>query len=423
MGVFANIVAKSAAPSGGGVFASAAQDQAKPPSGIQGVAQGAAKGSIKGIAQGLSGLTSLGGTIESGLDQTLGRVGNIVTGKGNIPTNTAQGAKTAATAIDTFANQPGLHSNGTAENVGDVIGQAADLTIGPPGKLVSKGAELASETGGKVVSDIAAARAASTAEKENAKIVDMVSPKLSPTETARAIARKDVGTTNTGVLGNIKLGVDATAQKIGDTVKKYVPDLNLKGSISDNIEKIKTAAYDSVKQLASQVEKDGRNIAIPLREVASKIDNAIKDPAIKIALQDSGYERRVASLKDEAMNIMRKNGGNPSGILQSTKEFDNLVERVFPHLYDKEFSSARSAVKVIRDAMSDAVDKALPDTAYRAARQEQSRLFSAIENMSEKAVGEIGTNTIQRSIENNPLVKGAVGVAKKAIPFGIGSHL
>lgn len=59
-------------------------------------------------------LVRTGGLIESGLDQTLGRVGNAISGHGFTPTTTGQQAQATANQIDAGADQTGIGGLGTA---------------------------------------------------------------------------------------------------------------------------------------------------------------------------------------------------------------------------------------------------------------------------------------------------------------------
>lgn len=125
-------------PSGLGSFATAGKNLAAIPVGVRDLAQGSAKGAIRGIDQGLSGLTSLGGGVESALDQTLGRGANVLAGKGNVPTKTGQSAQVAAAQLNAAANIPALTYKDNSEKVGGVIGQIADLLVTPPGGKAAK---------------------------------------------------------------------------------------------------------------------------------------------------------------------------------------------------------------------------------------------------------------------------------------------
>lgn len=246
------------------------------------------------------------------------------------------------------------------------------------------------------------------------QIVQDVSPKMSAAETASAITKQ--GTEKVGVLRRTVLKASKAVQDVANTVKQYVPDFKPGGLLTDNIEKVQTAVSKSVSDLAKQVETDGKNIAIPIREVTSKIDKAMQAPEVRIALKGTQYEKSVEAFGEEVGTIMTKNGGTPSGLLKSTQEFDGLVKKVYPNLYDKDFSPVRSAVKVIRDAMNDTVDKALPDTAYQATRKIQSKLITAIDNMAERAASgpdkEIGTTVIERAgatITKHPVLSSVLG--------------
>ena len=324
-----------------------------------------------------------------------------------------------ATAADTL---PQINTTGTDVAL-SAAGTAADIasfgTYGAGTKAMSAGKlakTLAQEpslvkAAGSVVSSIGE----SQAKKEVAKIAEVVGPKLTPTSAAKALVKQ--GTKKVGLLRRTVLNPSSKTQSIVSAVKKFVPDFNPKGLLSDNIEKTRRAVSKSVSELAIRVEKEGKNIAIPIREVESKIKNALQVPEIRIAMKGSQYERAVTDLSNEAVSIMKKNGGNAAGILRSTKEFDSLVEKVFPNLYDKDFSAVRSAVKVIRDAMNETVDKALPEAVYSSTRNMQSKLITAIENMSEKAVSgsekELGTTPLSRfgeAIRKHPVLSGAATI-------------
>lgn len=73
---------------------------------------GGVVGAVKGITQPL---VNAGAAIESGLDETLGRAGNIVAGRGNVPTQT--GAKSFAETMTAPV--------GTAQKAGAVVGDVA----------------------------------------------------------------------------------------------------------------------------------------------------------------------------------------------------------------------------------------------------------------------------------------------------------
>lgn len=88
-------------------------------------------------------LVRTGGLIESGLDQTLGRVGNAITGHGFTPTNTGGEAQQAANKIDSGADQTGAGQLGTA------VGTVAPYFIPGAGEEagVAKGTGLLAKAG------------------------------------------------------------------------------------------------------------------------------------------------------------------------------------------------------------------------------------------------------------------------------------
>lgn len=85
----------------------------------------------------ISPLVRTGGMIESGLDQTAGRVINAAEGKGFTPTNSGQQAQQAASDIQDAAPKS------TAGSIGDVIGTIAPYFMGTgEGEAAAKAASL-----------------------------------------------------------------------------------------------------------------------------------------------------------------------------------------------------------------------------------------------------------------------------------------
>ena len=57
------------------------------------------------------------------------------------------------------------------------------------------------------------------------------------------------------------------------------------------------------------------------------------------------------------------------------------------------------------------------------AHKNMSHLYNARDNIIDKTQRNLGKNKLQEAAENNPVVKAGIGIAKKAIPFGVGAHL
>lgn len=358
MGVFQNISGTSTAQpasGGGGIFSQIVQKAQTPkittsgidispanvqkartqiPNAIKDVATGAAKGAIKGGVDLASIPTSLGGAIETGLDQTVGRIGNLVAGKGAVPTNTAAGPQKVTSALENFRNQPGLASKNTAEGVGNVIGQAADLLVGPPGSLAEKGtqagvdlAKTGLETGAQKVGQIAENRA-------EGKLTEALTPRI----------------------------VGKGYEKAGALGKLNEPTLfNSAGVAGDQLDTVKNAIL-SVKNVAGVLGKKVGDIVNTgsgqITKNVNRIRNTISEYSDKVVrpfIQKSGANYNFADLK-KALEIAK-----PASELEGPERatYNKVRQRVLTAIADKVGPDVKN-VRSLADMRSKAVDGVIP---------------------------------------------------------------
>lgn len=283
------------------------------------------------------------------------------------------------------------------------------------GELASKGVPTAITAGEQALN---AAKTAITgtpeeiAAKQTAKIVDMVSPKLTAKESAQALATR--GGTKTGILGTIKANIDPAVQRIADTVSQFVPDFNPKASLVENINATKGAIGTIAQDLKSKVIASGKDAIYSFKELGSTLKNVEKPTMIAA---DQTLNRAYDLVVNKAMDIARSTGGKVSDLLPMRQELDSFIEKQFPNLYSSEtLTPMRQAVKGIRNAITDFTINHLPsDVGMRESYMQQTHLFDAVENMSEKAASgatkEVGTNAIQRAAAAHP-------TATKVIKYG-----
>ncbi len=298
-----------------------------------------------------------------------------------------------------------------------------------PAQVIGAGNTKAAELA--IPADIGANAAVAAKTASNAsKIVDMVSPKLTAAESADALAAR--GGTKTGILGTIKANIDPSVKRIADAVKANVPDFSPSKSLVQNINATKSAVSSLATDLKSKVVASGKDVIYPIKELKSALTN-VERPTLIAA--DSTLNKAYDLVISKAVEIARDNGGKVSSLLDARQELDSFIGKQFPNLYSSDtLTPMRQAIKGIRNAMTDFTAEHLPDDVnLHDALTTQSRLLTAIENMSEKAASgvskEIGTNVIERAttaIKNHPVVAGAgaaalYGAAKK-IPI-VGSVL
>lgn len=146
----------------------------------------------------------------------------------------------------------------------------------------------------------------------------------------------------------------------------------------------------------------------PIRELAARM-SAAEEP---ISLRGTPFEKQIKPLKQAAVKLAEESGGKISGLLDARKAFDDLVEKTYPNLYDKENAPMRNAVVAIRDAMNQYIEENLPTgVGYRESLQKQRALYNAMENLLTKVHEEHGMTGIGRRLtrfaKDHPYISGA----------------
>lgn len=334
---------------------------------LKDVAIGAGKSLIRGTRDVASGIQSLG-------KGTAGLFG-VDTSNSNdeissIDNNTPEGAQV----------NDELQSKSRGEQVGGALETVGELGAG----LVTKGPEALTK-----------ATQAYDAYKE-AKVgkdaLEVVTPKLSKLDTEKALA-EGRGETK-GILRKTAIAPDKRLLEVADATKGIVK----KGaSGADNINAVKTALNNEAESLKSQIKSVDHPYSF--KELNAKLSN-IEEP---ISLKGTPFEKQIGAVKQAAMDIAKKKGGNISSLLDSRKEFDALVSKEYPNLYDKENAPMRNAITSIRNAMNDFIEKNLPEgNNYRDSLRKQSLFYDAIDNIAGKSAGEVGGNIITNTIRKYP---------------------
>lgn len=337
----------------------------------------------------------------------------------SLPSNLDVGLNVAGTAADVLT--AGTYGSATKGM------KAGELALKEP--TIVTGAKIAGKeitnTVDKVAQHIAEESAKKTVAKDAEKIAEQVAPKLNVAKTAEAI--KSQGTTKTGIFRKIKLVASPYTQKVVDTIQKFVPDFKPKGNLTENIPVVKDAVYKMASDLKQKVVESGKDIIYPFQELEKKMNAIPRDISIKA---EPTLSRYFELAKKAALDLAKETGGTVSGLFDARKAFDQVVEKEIPNLYDKAYSPLRTAITGIRNAMTDFTAQHLPsELGFKESLQHQSRLFSAIDNMAEKAAAgaekEVGTNVLDRTIalvKKHPLASTlgagwALSEIRKYLPF------
>jgi hypothetical protein len=315
------------------------------------------------------------------------------------------------------ADTAGAGAFGKTASGARFLPQAADI-LGDTGKMTAKKALPSLVSGApEATANILKRAVSGTAEQQAAKavdkIVETVAPKLTDKESREALAVR--GGTKTGILRTIKTNVDPVVQRIAQTVQKYVSDFNTSKSLVENINATKTAVGSMADNLKQAVVASGKDRIYSFKELGSTLRGIEKSPQLV-----GDAEKTYGKVIDKALDIAKENGGKISDLFQARKDFDAYISKVFPDLYSSDrLTPMRSAIKDIRNAMTDFTARNLPeDVKLKEGLTHQSHLLEAIENMSAKAASgdqkEIGTNVLVRAgsaIKNHPVAGAFGGIA------------
>lgn len=250
------------------------------------------------------------------------------------------------------------------------------------------------------------------AEKETSNVVKALTPSLTKLELQDMVA---AGKGTVGKFGtpSVDFTKDPNFMKMVDATKgivkgkSAVEDVNsLRGAISTEASSLQKSIADS-----TAIKINGK--AVPLKydsaELASRLDN-VEEP---ISIRGTPFEKQVKPIKEAAKRIAAGKGDSVSGLLDARKEFDALVEKTYPNLYDKESAPMRNAITSIRSEMNQFIEDKLPKgSTFRQSLEKQRQFYNAIDNLLTKVHAEHGTPGILRSMQNfsqeHPVATGAI---------------
>ncbi len=225
------------------------------------------------------------------------------------------------------------------------------------------------------------------------------------------------GLEKSGIFGNISQPVGTQTYKVTEATLRNVPNFNRLGTYTEKLNAVNSANQRLAEKLAKDVVENGDDILYPYRELASKM-KAI-EPPIQIRA-DNTQLRQYQIAQQSALKLAQDNGGKISGLFKARKEFDALVEKEFPTLYDRENAPMRQAITDIRKVMNETIEQSLKGRGvdYSGSLKEQMYLYDAREALASKAYNELGTNSLQRLGQQYP---GVTGALNKAGLVGLGA--
>lgn len=345
------------------------------------------------IAGGLGDVVHRGLELIPGVKSVEGLIGKGVTAAAN----TGVGKSIIGAGESAAAAHPELAKDlGAVGNIAGVVGAftgagaAKEAIGGAVGKAIGKDAL------GSVVADVA--------------------PDLSGKGAAAAAAKG--GVKKSGLFGTIGKTATTGDKDIAQAVVDNVPGFSKMNTFADKLNATRTAVYDMADKLKQAVVQSGKDRIYPFQELAKAIDGVDMPFAIK---SDQVLERQFNLAREAALKIAQDKGGTISSLFDARKEFDQLVEKQFPTLYDRANAPMRDAITGVRNAMNDFIEHHLPaGNGFKQSLQQQSRLFRAIENMAPKATKEIGSNRFSRFAGRHPKSSGLLKTGAKYAAGGVG---
>lgn len=360
-----------------------------------------------------------GRTVIGAAKDIIGQVPKFIKSAVNVPLNLYQGATGqemttmsgddgVTTYQQDFQNKtlPAVESGqesplgATARTVGEVVSGGADVL----------GAETLAEKGIKTAEKLASPfidkSLATNASKEALKVV---TPELTAKETEQALSEGRGKTSK--ILGKTTIQPNKRLTDVAKSVEGVVSKSN---TGAQNISNIKTALGKEADTLAKSIE----NVKQPVSDKGVKtfLDNVEKPIEIEA---DATQSRKFDITKNALTRIIAKNEKTVSGLLKSRKEFDALVSKEFPNLYDRANAPWRSAVTGMRNALNDAIEANLPDGfGYKESLRKQSLMYEAIDNIAGSSGEEIGTNRFTRFGQRHPIITKTVKVAGGSVVAG-----
>lgn len=332
--------------------------------------------------------------------------GNIALGVGGGEVATApaedlvkQGVKTGIKTGAIFGGaqgaSTGLQNNESTKKI------AEDTAIGAGTGAV--GGAVLGAVGGKIGQKI-------TQTSED-RALEIISPKLTSTEKEAAVTS---GRTKTsGLFNSIKVTPDKQTKEAAKVVADIVKPNK---TLSENVNLVRGAISEEANALKQKIGTV--NHPYTFKELNSKLASVDKPISIK---SDATLSKQFDLVRQAFMDIAKKNGGDVSSLLDSRKEFDQLVDKEFPNLYDRENAPMRNAITSIRNEVNNFIEDNLPnDVSYKDSLKKQSLMYHAIDNMGTKAKDEVGTNSLNRFSKRNPAFTKGAGYVGYATAAGIG---
>jgi hypothetical protein len=286
-----------------------------------------------------------------------------------------------------------------SEKAGKIIGTGVQMLapmLGARQGMAAAGSKVLEKTGIKGFME----------SRAQGKVIAALTPKMTPSELEEAAKS---GQTVKSMFGTPKVDMTKNKQfmKTAETVKDLVKG---KSSIED-VNSVRNALSKEAETLQARVKSSDHPYTF--KELQTALSN-VEEP---ISLRGTAFEKQIKPIKQAAMDIAKKNGGTVSSLFDSRKEFDALVDRTYPNLYESESAPMRNAITGIRRAMNDFIEANLPEgSGFKDSLEKQKTYYDAIDYIATKVPEEVKKGSLLKRTVKNPLFQmGATAIGASAL--------
>lgn len=124
-------------------------------------------------------------------------------------------------------------------------------------------------------------------------------------------------------------------------------------------------------------------------------------------------DEKIQNLQNAIFKIIQDNPKDTQGLLQTRQQFDSLVKKDYPHLYEQGMTPTKQYITGLRETLNDFTAKQLPEgklpngVGFRDALQNQHQLINVRDEMTQKFVREYpqGSSNLSRFAKEHPGVR------------------
>lgn len=239
--------------------------------------------------------------------------------------------------------------------------------------------------------------------KQAQAILDLVSPRLTPSVAAEAKV-----TNPQGVLGTIREVVPQRVKDVAGAVQNIV---NPSKSFTENknlVEKAIGEEAGNLKSALSTIKYDGESLKKILKKSVNNVEipELIKTGEKTVKNQARAITNKLKSIIDETIS---NTDANLSQGLKARQIFDEYVQKEFPKAFDDVANARNILIKNSRTALNQTLDTLAQNKTVSKSLKLQNLMYDALDTISEKVAkgelrkaGEIGSNKITRLMGKNP---------------------